>query len=458
MYFRWTLGLMVLGLMIMNGCSSNENQTTIEKARIFCLEENGTLEIMDLGDGNTTEVCMTAQTGIFDGGTENYTFTCDVMDFYTDSCEKEGKEETNGLLEGSKSVICEDDNSQHCAYYSKVDDILLHLENTGYTHRPFLLNPDIGETGDKKNLFLDCSGFVGYYVLQQLSPKLYSDLPRKYSCGPLQKEENIRTAVARPLAADFVNYIKSPHRITVQDNVSDVGDDKQCWGRVEHIKDALPGDIIAYVHNGNIDTETKYCCSSQMHVHYETNERYETYYTYETEKMSKDDNCSGRIIYKTKLDSNDHHKSTGHVMFIMKKPYRSTKCKDNGQCKYHWMHPFADYQWMVHVGDSTNVKHTSDSRVVENSGGSNYKGHSYHAWTEGTVEQCFDGTYHRDCSEHNSTKEKSIVVKGSSKPNHPTGIGAGYIYVNDAMDGYRTRYSSDISDATIVIGRPVECD
>jgi hypothetical protein len=457
MYSKLILFSIVLSF-ILGGCNSNETLSTLEKARIFCNEKNGTVKIEELNENNTTEVCKTTEIGIFDEGTEKYNFSCDLLDFYAGNCEKIGEEEvtSNTLLESNKDKICSDDTSQHCAYYNMVDNILLHLVNTGYIHRPFLLDPDIGEINSKKNLFLDCSGFVGYYILQQLTPKLYNVLPRKYSCGPLKDEKYTTTAVARPLAADFVDYIKSLS-VTVKDNNDAEIDDKQCWGRVEHIRDALPGDVIAYTHNGNIDTNTKYCCFKKDTSFYTENIKIESY-KYVTRKMSNDDNCSnGRIIYKTKLDKNHSHKSTGHVMFIMKKPYLSTKCKDNGQCKYHMLHPFANYQWVVYVGDSTNVKHTSDSRIVENDGGSKYKNHSYHAWTEGVVEECVDGSYHRNCSKHNTTKENSITVKGSSKSNHPTGIGAGYIYVNDAMDGYRTKYSADISDAKIVIARPVRC-
>lgn len=456
MYRQYIFIFIAMSLWLLNGCVSSNNKDSVEEAHAFCLEKNGTVETRNLDNGNITEVCVTTQTGIFDEGTVDYTFTCDIMDFYRGVCEDEGENEIQAVLARRTYSICENDNSQHCAYYNNVDNILRNLENTGYTHRPFLLDPDIGETSNKNNLFLDCSGFVGYYVLQQLSPQLYNYFPRKYSCGPLQKEENVESKLARPLAADFVDHIQSVVRTVSNHNASDAGDARQCWGRVDDISDALPGDVIAYKHNANIDTKTKYCCAKHEYVRPATKEKY---YKYKSEKMSKGDHCTnGRIIYKTKLDKYGNHKSTGHVMFIVKKPYRSKRCKDKGQCKYYWLHIGADYQWVIQVGDSTNVKHTSDTRVVENSGGSNYKGHAYHAWTEGKVEECSNGTYHRDCSQYGTNVEKSVTVKGSTETHHPTGIGAGYIYVNDAMDGYRTKYSADISKATVVIGRPVVCD
>ena len=452
MSFKWNLSLLfLLSLIIISGCAPSGERSMLEKARSYCLDNNGTVKTITLGENNTTEVCITTQEGLYDGGYATYSFICDILDFYKGKCEIGGENEINSTLPESSNQ-CEGESTQRCVYYNEANNILLNLNNTGYIHRPFLLDTGINGTKNKYDLFLDCSGFVGYYVLQKFSPKLYYKLPLRYSCGPKYKEENVSTPPARPLAADFVNYIKSLKKTATGDNSAKTTDYKQCWGRVENISDALPGDVIAYTHKNNIDTKTKYCCSKKKHIT-------KPGYYYSAKEMSGDDNCSnGRIIYKTKLNKNGKHESTGHVMFIMKKPFRSKKCKDKGQCKYSWLHPSASYQWVVYVADSTNVIHTSDSRKVENSGGAKYKGNSYHSWTEGYLEKCTNGTYHRDCSKHGSTMDKNITVQGSSKPNHPTGIGAGYIYVNDAMDGYRTSYSADISKATIVIARPITCN
>ena len=433
-----------LALVQFSGCNSSNGSSEVEKAKAYCVDQNGTVDTLELNSTKSIEVCISTQVGDSDNGSEEHTYTCELMDFYHGTCDKDVEENNSSLVQ-----VVYIGNYQSYAYYKKVKTILKNIDNTGYTHRPFMLNPDIGENMENYDLFLDCSGFVGYYVLQQLSPKLYSDLPRKYSCGPLTKENGVISRIARPLAADFVEYIKASSSVSHNSATVDDDENNQCWGRVENLKDARPGDVIAYVHKGNIDKSTKYCCRKTL------KDDNNTYYS---TKLEGNDTCDApnRIIYKTKLDSNGNHKSTGHVMFITKTPYKSTKCKDVGQCKYSGMYSNAKYQWVVRVADSTNVIHTSDTRDV-GIDASKYGEHKYHAWTSGTVEKCVDGSYHRLCSEHDTTKVDDVNVTGSSKPNHPTGIGMGYIYVNDAMDGYRTKYSADISDAEIVIGRPIRC-
>jgi hypothetical protein len=136
-------------------------------------------------------------------------------------------------------------------------------------------------------------------------------------------------------------------------------------------------------------------------------------------------------------------------MFIASTPY---------QCKSLWCEERVEKEWVVRVADSTNVKHSYDTRKVGEDN-SHYDGHLYHAWTAGTLERCDDNqSYHRDCSAHGSLNAlETIDIKGSSKADHPTGIGAGYIFIKDTMDAHRPKYSASMASGKIAIGRPIEC-
>jgi hypothetical protein len=426
--FLWVSGLSIL----IFGCGSGNDVP--KAARSYCIDQNGTIERFSDANNVEQEYCVTEQSGVFDEGELTYTLTCPLEAFYNDTCEAEAETEISAMDELTTVSMTQNQN-----YYNRVDHILRNVSNTGYTHRPFLLHPNINESNATYDLFLDCSGFVGYYVLQQQTPLLYEALPRNYSCGPLDIEDNVSTAPARPLAADFVEYFKNLTQTATGCNDLEANATSQCWGRVEHIQDARPGDVIAYLHEENIDRSKQYCCQKIKY-----NDDSSCYYYSSATLIDSEHSCnSGRAISKT-FD----HKSTGHVMFIIKAPYLSSKYKDDdGQS-----------QWVVKVADSTNVHHTSDSRKVQNDGGANYKGHAYHSWTAGVLEHCKDGSYHRHCDEHNSTMVESVEVTGSSEADHPTGIGAGYIYVNNHMDGYRVRASSRTSKASIYIGRPIRCE
>jgi hypothetical protein len=83
---------------------------------------------------------------------------------------------------------------------------------------------------------------------------------------------------------------------------------------------------------------------------------------------------------------------------------------------------------------------------------------TYHAWTkeyndEKDIQRCPDGSYHRNCDQDGTT----IIIDTIHKTN-PTGIGAGRMYMNEGMDGYRNNYSSLTEQPVKVrIGRPVPC-
>ncbi len=306
-----------------------------------------------------------------------------------------------------------------------LNQILHHLKNTGYSNRPFYLEPKPDSFIDKNtefNLFVDCSGFVGYYVLQILYPKLYEKLPRSYSCGPLKPKKNILTPVARPLAADFVDYFKSLHlKATRKNSIADKSKDK-CWARVCTLKDALPGDILAYAHEINIDKEKKYCCKKV---------KYKNHFYFEMSKINaKNQICSnGRVIYKTKI-KNSRYLSTGHVAFIASIP----KLDKNEE-------------YRLKIIDATNMLHDNDSRKES--------GHEYKSWKSEAVNLCKDLVFAKSCKKHKGIK-KRIKIRLSYFKN-PTGVGEGTVYINKDLKSIRANSSKKVTKANIVIGRIVNC-
>ena len=187
----------------------------------------------------------------------------------------------------------------------------------------------------------------------------------------------------------------------------------------------------------NLDLETKYCC-------------YKDGTEYKAVIVKDESDCTnGRIIYKAKKDDDDNSKNTGHVLFIHDLPYRSTEKKD---CT-------GTYQWVVEVADSTTSPHMFDSRK-KGEDNSFYGPNYYHAWTkgdEGYVQRCCDGSYHRDCTQHN-TSQAGGDIEIDTSGDHATGIGVGKMYINDNMSGYRVNYSHKTEYAEVMIGRPVPCE
>jgi hypothetical protein len=117
----------------------------------------------------------------------------------------------------------------------------------------------------------------------------------------------------------------------------------------------------------------------------------------------------------------------------------------------------------VGISDSTTSPHSGDSRHVGEDK-SEYNGNRYHAWAKVDkdghtgVERCENGEYHRSCDKNGSTAIERAII--NTKHDHtPTGIGAGKMYVNDDMKGYRSKYSADTVDegVEVFVGRPIKC-
>ena len=430
----------IAAFFFLSGCDDGHNGLSdYQKAYNSCVDAGGIVEQSTDAEGNIIDVCKYQEIATYDDGEQILTIECELQAFYRGECNDspgaDGVYEVPPLVEtGPKTVRHMIDD--------QVEDILMKLDNTGYSHRPFDLHPNYTElasqteskTIDQYDLFLDCSGFVGYYVLQGIAEPLYKKLPRCYSCGPLEEEEGVTTPPARPLAADFYDHILELAAYSGNEAVSV---DNACWSRVPHISDALPGDVIVYLHKGNLDLETKYCCDKDGTE-------------YKTKIVQDESDCTdGRIIYKAKKDDDGNSKNTGHVLFIHDLPYRSTEKKD---CT-------GTYQWVVEVADSTTSPHMFDSRK-KGEGNSFYGPNYYHAWTkgdEGYVQRCSDGSYHRDCTQHN-TSQAGDNIEINTSGDHATGIGVGKMYINDNMFGYRVNYSHKTEYAEVMIGRPVPCE
>lgn len=423
--------------------SSNTFTSDYQKAYDFCVGQGGAVEQRLDSKGNLINVCRYQEVATYDDGVQTHTMVCELQSFYDGRCNdglgSDYAHEAPPLLDacpGCPKTVREMIDDQ-------VLDVLAKLDNTGYSHRPFDLHPDYAELASQTtsspntgyDLFLDCSGFVGYYVLQGVAKPLYEKLPRRYSCGPLSFEEGVVTSVARPLAADFHDHFL--REVAAFGGGEAFSLENACWSRVEHISDALPGDVIVYLHEENLDLDTQYCCRKEGSL-------------YKAGVVADESACAdGRITYKAKTNSDGSSRNTGHVLFVREPAYRSKEKKDSDGI----------YQWVVEVVDSTTAPHMYDSRKVgeENSVyGSNY----YHAWTRGDekyVQRCADGSYHRDCMQHN-TSQVGENIEINTVGDHATGIGVGRIYVNHDMSGYRVNFSHETEHARVVIGRPVVCE
>ena len=314
----------LLILLAINGCNNNNNSMDeYEKATLYCLEQNGTVIKDDISDDS---FCKYSQTYDYDDGAQTYTFTCELYTFYNGTCDQiENEEDIN---EPILDVSQNDNLTIRETFYSQVLQVLNKLDNTGYTHHsekegPFVLHPNYTELLIKNdenhivpnhniesyNLFLDCSGFVGYYIIQGIAKHLYSEVGRCYH-PPHKKPPS------RPLAADFADTFANAsanglsigkpgvREATIRDLETNASAVK--WGRVRHIKDAKPGDIIVY-------KDTKH------------------------------------IIKTNGICDNTTDGNTGHILFIMKTPKHTTK-ESYGN------------EWLVSVADSTTSPHSHDSR------------------------------------------------------------------------------------------------
>ena len=407
------------------GCSS-DNSTALGTDK--CLHDGGEIVTESYPDGSSIQLCSVRRSYIFDDGDQEFIEQCDLENYYYDTCDIDAvddKSSSDQLTSTSETV------SQ--LFHDQVYNIMGHIKNTGYAHNAhnnFSLVPNYTEANTTHNtydLFLDCSGFVGYYVVQGIAPKLYDDVsPSNYIC------QN------RPLAADFADAIKNAPEVsddTPAATTADLEDGEICWGEVKHLKNATSGDILVYKHPKNIKDENVFCTDHDTNI--------------------------TRSIHTVSGN-------TGHILFIMDTPKLSDRCKDNSfSCgKKQYVLP-GDWQYVVTVADSTTSRHMSDSRR-HGVGKSDFFGHFYHAWAidetntstqtekSGIVEKYDDGSYSKHCAL--SLKDINITTKHKT---HPTGVGIGKMYVNADRHGYRNSYTSKIvkndDEQIVFIGRPVKC-
>lgn len=388
-----------LFLLFITGCG-NDEPTEREKAYQACIDNGGEVIVALNSDNETVEMCRYTESYTFDDGTQDFTFECELLSYYRGTCEDMQDEAFDSPPEVEECPACKKTVGQ--VFDGQVTDILMKLDNTGYTHKPLTLLPDYNEflTTDNTsiesyNLFLDCSGFVAYYVIQGVAPKLYGDFTTCYGAS-------------RPLAADIFDVINSAAAYSNNGAYwSDVENDNVCWGRIDHIADALPGDVLVYKHEENI---------------------------------------SGSGCDNYTISGN-----TGHVLFVRSIPQKSD---------------VYDNEWVVKVADSTTMPHSNDSRKIDDHTvweESQYNTNTYTAWSHGdtgTVEQCLDSdnktVFHRSCSEFGDRFVKKIDID-TIHDYSPTGIGEGYMYVSDNMKHYRNKKSQSPSDATVIVGRAVKC-
>jgi len=386
-----------------------------------CLEDGGRVETETLADGSRIFVCALERCYTQDDGEVCEMHRCDLARYFDGTCYEPVPPPPPYVPDATVASY----------FHQKVVEIMSRIDNTGYAHNKddnFSLIPDYTELGTPHlhyNLFLDCSGFVGYYVLQGLAPDLYTvATPSQYECQD------------RPLAADFADVVRSAPQVGSEHpaaTMEDLMTGEVCWGMVEHVKDILPGDVIVYKHPDNIG--------------------------------NKDQDCDGRKIYSVSGN-------TGHILFAHSAPYQSTHCKANhASCgEFADLQP-GEWQYGITVADATTSSHMHDSRKLNTVDGngdsidqSDYQGHKYHAWSAGPygiVERCADGSYHRNCIVHGTSAVEWMRID-TKYPDHPTGVGTGVMFISPDRKSYRSSYTAanhyDKSGEQIVfIGRPIPC-
>jgi len=407
---------------------STAKSDRLSQGREKCLADGGRVVIESYPDKSRTELCMTQESQTFDDGQKQVTHLCPLVNYLDGTCDAN---EAEGWLPPFPPPHPTPNNTVAVYFHDKVTDIMGKIKNTGYAHNKnnnFSLVPDYTEITQPQteyNLFLDCSGFVGYYVIQGLAPKLYKDAtPSNYAC------QN------RPLAADFADLLaKAPqvdkdHPAATKD---DIDSGNVCWGQVKHVKDIAPGDVIVYKHPENIGTTKKKCCNDERDVYEVTG-------------------------------------NTGHILFAHSTAAESNRCKENSfSCGVKQSLIPGKWQWFVHVADSTTSPHTADTRK-KGINKSNYGGNYYTAWEKGSteggvVERCKDGSYQRSCQATDSSAVESIEIN-TRHATHPTGIGVGVMYIGPDLQSYRSSYTTDTYqyknksgdiEQVVFIGRPIKC-
>ncbi len=446
MLLRFSLLILAIAVLA-NGDSRAENEipfTGIMPLLLFgerphpngmikCLEDGGQVITEQIPGGDRIFVCELEQCYTYDDGEFCEIHRCDLKRYYDGTCVEP--------VPPPPPFVPDETVASY--FHEKVRDILRNIENTGYAHnadKNFSLIPDYTELAailpdtTSYNLFLDCSGFVGYYVIQGLADKLYQDAtPSNYIC---QK---------RPLAADFADLISAAPQVDGDHpaaTMQNLMDGEVCWGQVEHVGHIKHGDVIVYKHPQNITDKTK--------------------------------KCDGREIHEVTGN-------TGHILFVHGSPLRSDHCKANrASCSKHAKAYPGDWQYVVEVADSTTSPHMYDTRHLNNDDGdqSDYRGHFYHAWSagaDGVVERCDDGSYHRHCILHGTFAVEAMKIN-TIHPDHATGVGTGKMYISPDRKSYRSSYTSSnvcsekkLSDCSnllgeivngekiVFIGRPIYC-
>lgn len=411
---------------------STAKSDRLSQGREKCLADGGRVVIESYPDKSSAELCMTQESHTFDDGQQQVKHFCPLDNYLDDTCDADAAKDWPWPWPGPLfPPTPTPDNTVNAYFHDKAQDIMTKLNNTGYAHNKnnnFSLVPNYTEITKPQmeyNLFLDCSGFVGYYVIQGLVPKLYKDAtPSNYACQE------------RPLAADFADLLaKAPqvdgdHPEATKD---DIDSGNVCWGQVKHAKDIQPGDVIVYKHPENIGTSKT--------------------------------PCDGRDVY-------DVTGNTGHILFAHSDATESKRCKENSfSCGAKQYLLPGEWQWVVLVADSTTSPHTADTRK-RGIKKSTYKGNSYTAWEKGkggtekcVVEHCANGSYHHSCFSKGSSAVEFIEIN-TSHATHPTGIGVGAMYIGPDLKSYRSSYTTDTyqyknkngdNQQVVFIGRPIKC-
>lgn len=234
--------------------------------------------------------------------------------------------------------------------YDRVNYILGNIKETKYVHS----DKSCIDEGEGRYEY-DCSGFLGIYVLNNVSEEYCNQLNRSTRKGIVNKSRPCvvktncsvvkNSYTSRPLAEDFYYYFKE-----IKNNI-----DNEYFTVVTDFRNVKVGDIIAVKYASNWQKDKKSYCSF--------------------------------------YEGHDKNPSTGHVMIAMSEPVKSKMnctdcCKDK---KYTESRCTQHDEYYITVADSAGSGHRKDTRGDGQSGigkgtmyfGINNAGESiYYRWSD----------------------------------------------------------------------------
>lgn len=127
------------------GCvDGHKGLSDYQKAYNSCIDKNGIVEQGIDAKGNIVDVCKYQEIQTYDDGEQILTMECELQAFYRGQCNDSLW--ADGIYENPPLETCPTcPKTVREMIHDKGEDILMKLDNTGYSHRPFDLHPNYTE-------------------------------------------------------------------------------------------------------------------------------------------------------------------------------------------------------------------------------------------------------------------------------------------------------------------------